>query len=81
MTLVRNCQQTRHCSFDTYVNCVLANLLVCFKRLLFRKLVPSVMLGLEQVRRSLIVRLAVEKLPSDAALDAGDGVNTVGYLV
>ena len=39
------------------------------------------MLGLEQVRRSLIVRLAVEKLPSDAALDAGDGVNTVGYLV
>jgi len=27
------------------------------------------------------MRLAVEKLPSDWALDAGDGVNTIGYLV
>ena len=39
------------------------------------------MLGLGQVRRSCIMRLAVEKLPSDAALDAGDGVNTIAYLV
>jgi len=56
-------------------------LLVYFKRLLFRKLVRSFMLGLGQVRRSCIMRLAVEKLPSDAALDAGDGVNTIAYLV